>query len=39
MSNADILLAKLPKGRQDDECTLILGTYVELVHKEVVEAE
>ena len=25
-----------PKSRQDDECTLLLGTHVELVHQEVV---
>ena len=36
MSNSDILLAKFPKGRQEDECTLLLGTYVELVDREVV---
>ena len=36
ISNSDILLAKFPKGRQDDECTLLLGTYVELVNEEVV---
>jgi hypothetical protein len=35
MSNSDILLAKFPKGRQEDECTLLLGTYVELVNREV----
>ena len=36
MSNSDILLAKFPKGRKDDECTLLLGSHVELVHQEVV---
>ena len=36
MSDSDILLAKFPKGKQDDECTLLLGTHVELVHQEVV---
>ena len=35
MSNSDILLAKFQKGRQEDECTLLLGTYVELVDREV----
>ena len=31
-----ILLVKFSKGRQDVECTLRLGTYVELVDREVV---
>ena len=35
ISNSDILLAKFSKGRQEDECTLLLGTYVELVNREV----
>ena len=34
--NSDILLARFPKGRQDVECTILLGTYVELVDLEVV---
>ena len=36
ISNSDILLARFSKGRQDVECTLLLGTYVELVDREVV---
>ena len=36
ISNSDILLAKFSKGRQDVECTLLVGTYVELVDREVV---
>ena len=36
LSNSDILLAQFPKGRQEDECTLLLGTYVELVDRESV---
>ena len=28
--------ASIPKSRQEDECTLLLGTYVELVDKEAV---
>ena len=36
VSNLDILLARFPKGKQEDECTLLLGTYVELVDREVV---
>ena len=36
VSNTDILLARYPKGRQEDECLLFLGTYVELVDQEVV---
>ena len=36
LSNTDILLARFPKGRQEDECTLLLGTYVQLVDSEVV---
>ena len=35
-SNMDCLLAMFPKSRQEAECILILGTYVELVDKEVV---
>ena len=34
-----ILLARFPKDRQEDECTLLLGTYVELVDREVVLKE
>ena len=36
ISNTDILLAMFSKGRQDAECTLLLGTYLELVDCEVV---
>ena len=36
MSNSDLLLARYPKNRQEDECLLLLGTYLELVDKEVV---
>ena len=36
ISNSDILLARFSKGRQDVECTLLLGTYAELVDREVV---
>ena len=39
VSNADILLARFPKDRQEDECTLLLGIYVELVDREVVLKE
>ena len=39
VSNLDILLARFPKGKQEDECTLLLGTYVELVDREVVLKE
>ena len=35
-SNKDCLLAMFPKSRKEAECILILGTYVELVDKEVV---
>ena len=34
--NTDMLLARYSKGRQEDECLLLLGTYVELVEKDVV---
>ena len=34
-SNMDFILAMFPKSRYEAECTLILGTYVELVDKEV----
>ena len=36
VSNLDILLARFPKSRQEDECMLLLGTYVQLVDSEVV---
>ena len=36
ISDTDILLAMFSKGRQDAECTLLLGTYLELVDREVV---
>ena len=36
VSNSDILLAQFPKSRQEDEYTLLLGTYMELVDKEAV---
>jgi hypothetical protein len=36
MSNADIRMARFAKGRQDDECTLLLGTHDEFAHQEVV---
>ena len=39
VSNLDILLARFPKERQEDECTFLLGTYVELVNREVVLKE
>jgi hypothetical protein len=39
VSNSDILLAQFPKGRQENECTLLLGTYVELVDREAVLKE
>ena len=35
INNTDILLAKFPKCMQDAECTLLLGTYLELVDCEV----
>ena len=36
VNNTDILLARYPKGKQEDECLLLLGTYVELVDRDVV---
>ena len=39
VSNPDILLARFPNDRQEDECTFLLGTYVELVDREVVLKE
>jgi hypothetical protein len=39
VSNPDILLARFPKDRQEDECILLLGIYVELVDREVVLKE
>ena len=34
--NSEILLAKFPKGGQDVECTLLLGTYLELLINTVI---
>ena len=39
VTNPDILLARFPKTRQDNECTFLLGTIVELVDREVVLKE
>ena len=39
ISNPDILLARFPKSRQENECTLLLGIFVELVDREVVLKE
>ena len=36
VSNTDIILAKFPSSRQEVECVFILGTFVELVDREVV---
>ena len=36
IDNIDIILAQFPKGRQESECILLLGTYLELVDKEVI---
>ena len=35
-SNMDLILAMYPKSRHETECTLILGTYLELVDSEAV---
>ena len=39
VSNIDIILAMFPTCRQEVECIFILGTYVELVDKEVVSGQ
>ena len=39
VNNTDILLARYPKGKQEDECLLLLGTYVELVDRDVVQKQ
>ena len=36
VTNTDILMARFPKCRQESECILLLGTYVELVDRESV---
>ena len=36
ISNMDFILAKFPQSDHEVECLLILGTYVELVDREVV---
>ena len=35
-SNMDFILAMFPKSKHEAECTLILGTFVELVDREIV---
>ena len=35
ISNTDILMAMFSKGRQGAQCTLLIGTYLELVNREV----
>jgi hypothetical protein len=37
--NTDIILAKFPISRQEAECTLLLGTHVELVDREVFQKQ
>ena len=32
----EIILSKFPKDRQESECILLLGTYLEMVEKEVI---
>ena len=39
VNNIDIILAMFPTCRQEDECIFLLGTYVELVDKEVVSGQ
>ena len=39
VSNIDIILAMFPTCRQEVECIFILGTYVELVDREVVSGQ
>ena len=39
VSNSDLLLARYPKSRQEDECLLLLGTYLELVEAEGAHSE
>ena len=35
-TDCDILLVRFPKIREENECTLLLSTYVELVEREAV---
>ena len=39
VNNIDIILAMFPTCRQEDECVFLLGTYVELVDREVVSGQ
>ena len=39
VNNTDILMAKFPKCRQESECMFLLGTYLELVNREVVSKQ
>ena len=39
VDNIDIILAMFPTCRQEDECIFLLGTYVELVDREVVSGQ
>ena len=36
ISDTDFILVMFPNSRHEDECNLILGTFVELVDREVV---
>ena len=36
ISNMDFILAKFPLSDHEEECMLIIGTYVELVDREVI---
>ena len=39
VANTDIILAMFPLCRQEVECIFILGTYVELVDREVMSGQ
>ena len=36
IDNIEIILAQFPRSRQESECILLLGTYLELVDKEAI---
>jgi hypothetical protein len=39
ISDMDFILVMFPKSRQEGECTLILGTFVELVDVKIVKKQ
>ena len=39
VNNSDLIMAQFPTNRQEPECMFLLGTYLELVDREVVSKQ